>query len=124
MRLVGAFQPPAQSVALRDRFEERREVGEVEVEAGAEDVFAEEAFRVLKPEGVMFCKIADYVHGHRFQWAHIEFISAAKLVGFCPCDSIVKVRKGPIVSPRWKNAHHARRQHCYWLVLRKSDKCE
>jgi hypothetical protein len=28
------------------------------------------------------------------------------------------------VDPRWKKAHHARRHHCYWLVLRKSDKCE
>jgi hypothetical protein len=28
------------------------------------------------------------------------------------------------MSPRWKNAHHARRQHCYWLVFRKSTKCE
>src|SRR5262249_17017527 len=39
--------------------------------------FAREAYRVLRPEGVLFCKIADYVHGHRFQWAHLEFIRAA-----------------------------------------------
>lgn len=86
--------------------------------------FAQEAYRVLKPEGILFCKIADYVHGHRFQWAHIEFIKAAVAVGFCACDCIVKVRKGPIVSPRWKTAHHARRHHCYWLIFRNSDKCE
>ena len=30
--------------------------------------FCKEAHRVLKPDGVLFCKIADYVHGHRFQW--------------------------------------------------------
>jgi hypothetical protein len=36
----------------------------------------------------------------------------------------VKIRKGPIIDPRWKIAHHSRRQHCYWLVFRKSDKCE
>jgi len=86
--------------------------------------FVQEAHRVLKPEGILLCKIADYVHGHRFQWAHIEVIKAAAAVGFCPCDCIVKIRKGPIVSPRWKTAHHARRHHCYWLILRKSDKCE
>jgi hypothetical protein len=40
------------------------------------------------------------------------------------CDLIVKVRKGPIRDPKWKTAHHARRQHCYWLILRKSKKCE
>jgi SAM-dependent methyltransferase len=85
--------------------------------------FARQAYRVLKADGVLFCKITDYVHGHRFQWAHIEFIKAALDVGFCPCDCIIKIRKGPIISPRWKTAHHARRHHCYWLIFRKSNKC-
>jgi SAM-dependent methyltransferase len=86
--------------------------------------FVAEAYRVLRPEGILFCKIADYVHGHRFQWAHIELIKAATQVGFTACDCIVKVRQGPIMSPKWKTAHHSRRQHCFWLVFRKSDKCE
>jgi SAM-dependent methyltransferase len=86
--------------------------------------FVREAYRVLKSEGILLCKITDYVHHHRYQWAHIEFISAASLVGFTPCDCIVKIRKGPIIDPKWKNAHHSRRQHCYWLVFRKSKKCE
>jgi len=86
--------------------------------------FAAEAYRVLRPEGVLLCKIADYVHGHRYQWAHIDLIAAATAVGFCACDCIVKARRAPIVSPRWKTAHHARRHHCYWLVFRKSRKCE
>ena len=86
--------------------------------------FAKEAYRVLRPEGILLCKIADYVHGHRYQWAHLDFVEAAKAVGFCPCDCIIKVRQGPIVDPRWKIAHHARRQHVYWLVFRKSKKCE
>ena len=86
--------------------------------------FVKEAYRVLNPEGVMFCKITDYVHGHRFQWAHIALIKAAIEVGFTACDCIVKLRKGPIIDPKWKNAHHARRQHCYWIIFRKSSKCE
>jgi hypothetical protein len=86
--------------------------------------FFREAFRVLRREGVLFCKIADYVHNHRYQWAHIEVVRAAMEAGFCACDCILKVRKGPIVDPKWKTAHHARRQHCYWLVFRKSNKCE
>jgi SAM-dependent methyltransferase len=86
--------------------------------------FAQEAYRVLKPEGILLCKIADYIHGHRYQWAHVELLNAVVAVGFTACDCIVKVRRGPIVDPRWKHAHHARRQHCYWLVFRKSDKCE
>lgn len=86
--------------------------------------FLKEAYRVLRQEGVLLSKIADYVHGHRFQWAHVELINAAIEIGFTACDCIVKVRKGPITDPRWKKAHHARRQHCYWIVLRKSKKCE
>jgi SAM-dependent methyltransferase len=86
--------------------------------------FLKEAYRVLRPEGILFCKIADYVHGHRFQWAHVEVINAAIAIGFTACDCIVKIRTGPITDPRWKKAHHARRQHCYWLVFRKSQKCE
>ncbi|HQU47075.1 MAG TPA: hypothetical protein VNH11_27670 [Pirellulales bacterium] len=86
--------------------------------------FLAEAYRVLRPNGVLFCKIADYVHGHRYQWAHIEVVNAAAEIGFTPCDCIIKVRQGPITDPRWKKAHHARRHHCYWLVFRKSNKCE
>ena len=86
--------------------------------------FVGEAYRVLKPKGVLFCKVADYVHNHRLQWAHVELAKFAAEAGFCPCDCIVKIRKGPIVDPKWKTAHHARRHHCYWLIFRKSDSCE
>lgn len=86
--------------------------------------FLREAYRVLRPEGILFAKITDYVHNHRYQWAHVEFIKAAEAVGFQPCDCIIKIRKGPIISPKWKNAHHSRRQHSYWLIFRKSNKCE
>jgi len=86
--------------------------------------FLREAWRVLRPQGILLCKITDYVHHHRYQWAHVDFIQTAREAGFRACDCIVKVRKGPIVDPKWKVAHHSRRQHCYWLVFRKSDRCE
>jgi len=86
--------------------------------------FLKEAYRVLRDEGILLCKITDYVHHHRYQWAHIELISAAQRIGFLACDCIIKVREAPIKDPKWKNAHHSRRQHCYWLVFRKSSRCE
>ena len=86
--------------------------------------FVEEAYRVLRSDGILLCKITDYIHNHRFQWAHIDLINAATEVGFSACDCIIKVRKGPIIDTRWRVAHHARKHHCYWLVFRKSDKCE
>jgi hypothetical protein len=87
-------------------------------------LFLTEAYRVLRPEGILMCKITDYVHHHRYQWAHVEMLNASKAVGFCPCDCVIKIRKGPIIDPKWKTAHHSRRQHCYWLIFRKSKKCE
>jgi hypothetical protein len=86
--------------------------------------FMREAYRVLIAEGVLLCKIADYVHDHQYQWAHVELINAATAEGFRACDCIIKIRKGPIIDPKWKVAHHSRRQHCYWLIFRKSEKCE
>jgi SAM-dependent methyltransferase len=86
--------------------------------------FVAEAYRVLRPEGVLFCKVTDYIHHHRYNWAHVDFIDAARKGGFRACDCIIKTRKGPIIDPKWKTAHHTRRQHCYWLIFRKSDKCE
>jgi hypothetical protein len=86
--------------------------------------FMSEAYRVLKDEGILLCKIVDYVHNHRYQWAHVDLIIVGQRTGFTACDCIIKIRKGPIIDPRWKIAHHSRRQHCYWLVFRKSNKCE
>ncbi|MGH9862053.1 MAG: class I SAM-dependent methyltransferase [Candidatus Acidiferrales bacterium] len=86
--------------------------------------FLQEAYRVLRAEGILLCKISDYIHDHQYQWAHVDFVQAAKAAGFRSCDCIIKIRKGPIIDPKWKVAHHSRRRHCYWLVFRKSKKCE
>jgi SAM-dependent methyltransferase len=86
--------------------------------------FLAEAYRVLRPEGILLAKIADYVHNHRYHWAHVEFINRAAALGFCACDCVIKVRRGPIIDPKWKEAHHSRRHHVYWIVLRKSNRCE
>lgn len=86
--------------------------------------FLSEAHRVLKPEGILLTKITDYIHNHRYQWAHVDLIQAAAHADFQPCDCIVKTRKGPIIDPKWKVAHHARRHHCFWLIFRKSRRCE
>ena len=86
--------------------------------------FMAEAWRVLIDDGILLCKIVDYVHNHRYQWAHIDLVRAGQEAGFTACDCIVKVRKGPIIDPKWKVAHHSRRQHCYWIVFRKSSRCE
>jgi SAM-dependent methyltransferase len=130
---VVVFDPPHVPNQGRDQqkdFRDRFGLGETSGAATGYSLshlyppFCAEAFRVLRPEGVLFAKIADYVHNHRMQWAHLDFLAAAQAVGFTNCDLIVKVRKGPIKDPKWKTAHHARRQHAFWIVCRKSKKCE
>jgi hypothetical protein len=88
------------------------------------DPFLKEAWKMLRQEGILLCKLTDYVHHHQYQWAHVDFIEAARKVGFRACDCIIKIRNGPIIDPKWKTAHHSRRQHSYWLIFRKSKKCE
>jgi hypothetical protein len=59
--------------------------------------FMTEAWRVLAEDGILLCKIADYIHNHRYQWAHVDLIRAGQDAGFTACDCIIKIRKGPII---------------------------
>ena len=86
--------------------------------------FLEQARRVLKPRGLLLAKITDMVNSHRSQWAHADFMQMADEAGFTVCDLIIKVRTGPMVSTRWKTAHHARKRHCFWIVCRNDHRCE
>lgn len=86
--------------------------------------FLRQAQRVLKPEGLLLAKITDMVNSHRSRWAHVDFIRMAEDAGFTVCDLIVKVRNGPMLSSKWKTAHHARKRHCFWIICRSGPNCE
>jgi len=88
--------------------------------------FLAEAKRVLKKDGLIFAKIKDYIHNHRYQWNMTSFNEAARLAGMTPCDLVVKRDPcgGNLRSGRWKKAHHARNVHCFWIVVRNSARCE
>ena len=85
---------------------------------------AAQARRVLKPGGLFLAKVIDYVHNHRYHWALFDLVQAVQTAGMTPCDLVIKVRKGPIIDPKWKTRHHARRRHAYWLIARNSSCCE
>ena len=70
--------------------------------------FLQQAARVLKPDGLLLAKITDMVNSHRSRWAHCDFMRMAEEAGFTVCDLIIKVRKGPMESNKWKIAHHAK----------------
>lgn len=86
--------------------------------------FLKQAKRVLKPDGLLLAKITDMVNNHRQKWAHCDFMRMAEEAGFTVCDLIVKIRKGPMVSTKWQNAHHARKRHCFWIICRNGNQCE
>lgn len=88
--------------------------------------FLHEAARVLKPDGLVFAKIKDYVHNHKYQWNLELFNAAVREAGLMPCDLIIKRDPcgGNLKSGRWQKAHHAKNTHCFWVVVRNSKRCE
>lgn len=94
--------------------------------SGHHRTFLPEALRVLAPNGLIFAKLKDFVHNHRYQWTLADFIAQVRgIAGLTPCDLIIKRDPcgGNLASGRWKNAHHARNAHCWWVIIRKG-RCE
>lgn len=85
-----------------------------------------EAKRVLRPGGLILAKLADYVHNHRYQWQHVEFVLAVREAAMTPCDVAIVANpaSGNLQSSKWANVHHLRRAHSYWIVVRNGPKCE
>lgn len=88
--------------------------------------FLAEASRVLKKDGIIFAKIKDFIHNHRYTWAVFDFVDAVRKSGMTPCDHIIKRDPcgGNLKSGRWDKAHHARCCHCSWVIVRNSRRCE
>lgn len=88
--------------------------------------FLMEAKRVLTTDGIIFAKIKDFIHNHRYTWAVFDFVSAVRVAGMTPCDHIIKRDPcgGNLKSGRWVKAHHARCCHCSWVIVRNSARCE
>lgn len=88
--------------------------------------FLQEAARVLVADGLLFAKLKDYVHNHRYQWQLARFIAAVEVTpGLTACDLLIKrdPSGGNLKSGRWQRAHHARNAHCWWVIVRKGG-CE
>lgn len=94
--------------------------------SGIFDSFLYEARRVLRDDGLIFAKIKDYVHNHKYQFVHADFISEVDSIsGLTACDLIIKrdPAGGNLKSGRWQKAYHGRNCHCYWIIVRKG-RCE
>lgn len=88
--------------------------------------FLLDAKRVLRPGGLILAKIADICHNHRYHFQHVMFINAVQAVGMTACDLMIKCdpAAGNLKSSKWENVKHFRKNHCYWIVVRNSNKCE
>lgn len=88
--------------------------------------FLKEAKRVLVPGGIVIAKISDLVHNHRYQWQQVDYILTVRKIGMTPCDMMIKCdpNAGNLKSSKWEKVRHFRKCHCYWIIVRNSQKCE
>jgi hypothetical protein len=81
---------------------------------------AHEAKRVLRPEGIFIVKCGDEVCANQQRLTHVELINEFAIHGFVVEDLFVLLRNNrPGVSRVLKQVH-ARKNHSYFMVFRKS----
>ena len=81
-----------------------------------------EAYRVLRPRGVMIVKCQDEVCSNRQRFTHVEIIQAYQELGFAAEDLFVVVRNNRPGVSRAVRQVHARKNHSYFLVFWKRDR--
>ncbi len=81
-----------------------------------------EAYRILRPRGVMIVKCQDEVCSNRQRLTHVEIIRAYQDFGFVAEDLFVVVRTNRPGVSRTVRQVHARKNHSYFLVFWKSDR--
>lgn len=79
-----------------------------------------EAYRVLKPGGILVFKCQDKVSSGKQYLSHVFAINTAVETGFYPKDLFVLLAKNRLVAD-WqvRNQKSARKYHCYFLVFQK-----
>ena len=81
---------------------------------------ADEAHRVLKGEGIYIVKCGDEVCANQQRLTHVELITELTQKGFIIEDLFVLLRNNRPGVSRIVRQVHARKNHSYFLVLRKS----
>ena len=79
-----------------------------------------EAYRVLKPGGILIFKCQDKVSSGKQYLSHVFIINTAVEEGFYPKDLFVLLAKNRLVAD-WqaRNQKSARKFHCYFVVFQK-----
>lgn len=82
---------------------------------------AREAHRVLRDEGIYIVKCADEVCANQQRLTHVEVINELLRYGFVIEDLFVVLRRNKPGMSRVVKQVHARKNHSYFLVFRKSN---
>ena len=82
----------------------------------------QEAFRVLRRNGVLIVKCQDEVSANRQRLTHVEIINDYESLGFYAKDLFVVVRPNKPSVARLKKQVHARKNHSYFLVFTKLER--
>jgi hypothetical protein len=78
---------------------------------------AAEAKRILKPKGILIVKCQDTIESAQPKWTHVKIM---QMDGFKCEDLFILVQTTtPAMSGRWTKQYHARKNHSYFIVLRK-----
>jgi len=85
---------------------------------------AQEAYRVLKPKGILILKCQDEVCANKQRLTHVEIINALEKMGFLTEDLFLLVRKNKPGVSRILKQIHARKNHSYFLVFRKNGRLQ
>lgn len=80
-----------------------------------------EALRVLKKNGILIIKCQDEVSANKQHLTHVEIINEYLKYGFAIEDLFVMVRNNRPSISTLKKQVHARKNHSYFLVFRKTD---
>ena len=81
-----------------------------------------EAYRVLKPGGILIFKCQDKVSSGKQYFSHVFVMNTAVEVGFYPKDLFVLLAKNRAVADwQLRNQKTARKFHCYFIVFQKCD---
>jgi DNA methylase len=78
-----------------------------------------EAYRTLKPNGVLIVKCQDEVSANKQRLTHVEIITAYESLGLYTKDLFVLIRPNRPGVSRLKTQVHARKNHSYFLVFQK-----
>ena len=82
-----------------------------------------EAYRVLKPGGILIFKCQDKVSSGRQYFSHCFVYQEAMKMGFYAKDLFVLLSRNRLVADwQTRNQQHARKFHCWFWVFQKSEK--